>query len=88
MSYIKRIVCLADSRKMSGRCIAGLEINNDDSVGGWIRPVSIRPSEEISLLDRRFKDGSQPSLLDILEIPMLNPQPHACQTENHLIAIL
>jgi hypothetical protein len=84
MNYTKRIVCLANSRKMSGRCIAGLEIEGDN-IAGWIRPVSTRPSEEISLIDRRFQDGSQPSLLDILEIPMLEPRPHACQTENHLI---
>jgi len=84
MNYMKRIICLANSRKMSGRCVAGLEIEAD-RIGGWIRPVSGRPSEEISLADRRFKDGSDPTLLDIIEIPMLEPRPHGCQTENHLI---
>lgn len=84
MKYVKRIVCLANSRKMSGRCIAGLEIEGNQ-VGGWIRPVSNRSTEEISLFERRFEDGSEPDLLDILEIPMLEPRPHACQTENHLI---
>lgn len=84
MNYTKRIVCLANSRKMSGRCIAGLEIEGD-RIGGWIRPVSGRPSEEIALSDRRFENGSEPELLDILEIPMLEPRPHSCQIENHLI---
>jgi hypothetical protein len=84
MNYVKRIGCLANSRKMSGRCIAGLEIEGSQ-IGGWIRPVSNRSTEEISLSERRFEDGSEPDLLDILEIPMLEPRPHACQTENHLI---
>jgi hypothetical protein len=84
MNYTKRIICLATSRKMSGRCIAGLEIA-DSQVGGWIRPVSNRSSEEISLLDRRFGNGSEPEILDILEIPMIQPRPHSCQIENHLI---
>lgn len=84
MNYTKRIVCLANSRKMSGRCIAGLEIEGD-RISGWIRPVSSRPSEEIGLSDRRFENGSEPELLDILEIPMLEPRPHSCQIENHLI---
>lgn len=85
MKYTKRIVCLANSRKKGGRCVAGLEIEVSQVVGGWIRPVSNRPSEEISLSDQRFEDGSVPNLLDILEIPMLEPRPHSCQTENHLI---
>ena len=60
MNYMKRIICLANSRKMSGRCVAGFEIGAD-RIGEWIRPVSDRPSEEISLADRRFKDGSDPA---------------------------
>lgn len=85
MSYTKRFVCLANSRKLSGRCIAGRELEGDE-VGDWIRPVSARTTEEISLYDRRFEDGSQPELLDVLDVPMLQPKPHSCQTENHLIA--
>jgi hypothetical protein len=69
---------------MRERCIAGLEIEGSQ-VGGWIRPVSNRSTEAISLSERRFEDGSEPELLDILEIPMLEPRPHSCQTENHLI---
>src|SRR5215813_8866090 len=84
MPYTKRIVCLANSEKMRERCIAGLEIEGSQ-VGGWIRPVSNRSTEAISLSERRFEDGSELKLLDILEIPMLEPRPHSCQTENHLI---
>lgn len=84
MSYLKSIICLANSRKMSGRCIAGLDFNGGQ-IGGWIRPVSKRPNGEISLYDQKFADGTEPALLDILEIPMLEPRPEGCQTENHLI---
>jgi hypothetical protein len=38
---VKRIVCLANSRKMSGRCLAGRELING-LPGGWVRPVSAR----------------------------------------------
>lgn len=84
MNYSKRIVCLANSRKLSGRCIAGREISGN-AIGDWVRLVSSRVNEEISLEERRFEDGSEPALLDVLEIPMIEPRPHSCQAENHLI---
>ena len=84
MNFKKRIVCLANSRKLSGRCLAGREISGR-SLGDWIRPVSSRPNEEISLEERRFQDGSEPALRDLLEIPMIEGRPHECQVENHLI---
>ena len=92
MRYLKRIICLADSRKpiylansrkMPGRCVAGLELERGH-VSGWIRPVSSPPSGAIPD-DQNLADGSKPDLLDILEIPMLEPCPDGCQTENHLI---
>ena len=83
MRYLKRIICLANSRKMSGRCVAGLELEGGQ-ISGWIRPVSSRPNGEILLYDQNLVDGSK-DLLDILEIPMLEPCPDGCQTENHLI---
>ncbi len=78
------IICLANSRKMSGRCVAGRKIENG-KIGEWIRPVSARPTEEISEEDRRYKDGILPALLDVISIPMIGAKPHNFQTENHLI---
>ncbi len=84
MQYVKRIICLANSRKMLGRCVAGLELDGNKIIG-WIRPVSNRPDGEISFYDRALEDGSEPDLLDVLAIPMLEPCSEGCQTENHLI---
>ena len=82
--YSKTILCLANSRKTSGRCVAGREIVNN-TLGSWIRPVSARGSGELSELDRRYENGQHPQVLDIIRIPMLASKPHQFQAENHLI---
>jgi hypothetical protein len=83
-NYVKRIVCLANSRKHSGRCIAGKEVL-ENRYGTWIRPVSARPSAEVSEEERRYKNGEDPQILDVVDIPMLAPAPLLHQTENHII---
>jgi len=85
MPYRKRIVCLANSDKPGGYCVAGREYEGR-GFGGWVRPVSDRSGEEISFMEQKLADGSTPKLLDIIEIPLEEPRPRACQTENHLIA--
>jgi hypothetical protein len=84
MTYVKRIVCLANSRKISGRCIAGKEIAGK-GFGGWIRPVSSRPTGELSEYDRHYQDDVDPKLLDVIDIQMIEHTPHGFQTENHVI---
>lgn len=86
MSYfIKSIICLANSRKISGRCIAGKEIKDTKSIGSWIRPVSSRESEEISEEERRYENGQMAKILDIIEIPIKAHKPNSFQSENYLI---
>jgi len=82
--YKKTIICLANSRKLAGRCVAGKEIAGS-TIGAWIRPVSSRPTGELSERERRFLNGQDPKLLDVIAVSMVEPRPHAFQTENHLI---
>ncbi len=84
MTTTKRIVCLANSRKMHGRCIAGKELTAE-GVGGWIRPVSDREHEEVSERERQYPDGSDPRVLDLIDVPLLEPRPRGHQRENWLI---
>jgi hypothetical protein len=84
MAYLKRFVCLANSRKFSGRCVAGIEITSN-GLGDWVRPISSRPSEELAIEDRRYQNGQDVKLLDIVDVRFLQARPHACQTENHVI---
>ena len=69
---------------MSGRCIAGRELRAN-GLGEWIRPVSARENAEISEEERRFENGRDPRVLDIIRVPLIEPKPHAFHTENHLI---
>ena len=84
MGTVKRIVCLANSRKLNGRCVAGMEFTKD-STGAWIRPVSDREHGEVSEYERQYQDGSDPRVLDIVDVPLLNPLPKGCQQENWLL---
>jgi putative nucleic acid modification protein with dual OB domain len=84
MAYRKTMVCLANSRKLQGRCIAGREYVRGE-LGDWIRPVSDRPTEEISERERLYEGDMEPAVLDIIAIDMVVPRPHVHQQENHVI---
>ena len=75
-----KIICLANSYKHNGRCIAGI-----DGAGRWVRPVS---SSQKRAIDKqtRIIDGSEPRILDVLEIPLHAHGPvDGCQPENKLL---
>ena len=82
---VKRIVCLANSRKNAGRCVAGKEMSKDGKPGQWIRPVSNRENEAVSEGERSYADGTDPEVLDIIEVPLIIPKPKAYQQENWLL---
>ncbi|HET6401946.1 MAG TPA: hypothetical protein VFH95_11175 [Candidatus Kapabacteria bacterium] len=81
----KRMVCLANSRKMGERCVAGIELVDGKPVA-WIRPVSKRPHEELAPRERQYANGNEPRLLDIIEVPVQEHRPKQYQSENWLIA--
>jgi len=82
--YVKKIVCLANSMKKGGNCIAGREVL-ENGYGGWIRPVSARPSAELSFAEYKYETGGYCQLLDIADIPLSRAEPRGHQTENHVI---
>ncbi|MFJ8188879.1 dual OB domain-containing protein [Streptomyces sp. NPDC096094] len=82
MALIKTLVCLANSRKLSGRCVAGMV---DDDSKEWVRPVSARLNREVSAHERQYEDGTDPNVLDIVSVPLLRPQEHNFQSENWLL---
>lgn len=84
MPIMKRIVCLANSRKLHGRCVAGIEIV-EGKPAGWVRPVSSRDHEEVSEHERQYEDGSDPRVLDIIDLPLIDPRPKGYQQENWLL---
>jgi hypothetical protein len=84
MATTKRIVCLANSRKLNGRCVAGREVI-DGRPGDWVRPVSDREHQEVSEYERQYEDGSDPSVLDVIDIPLRGPVPGTYQQENWLL---
>jgi len=83
----KAIVCLANSRKHSGRCVAGKEWT-DGIPGRWIRPVSDRETGELSPDRVRMDNGRTAALLDVIAVPLEKGCGEGYQRENHLAGAL
>ena len=77
----KTILVLANSRKLSGRCIAGVELDEDWRPLGWVRPVSGREHGEVSEYERQYSDGSHPDVLDVAQVPLVKHVPETYQSE-------
>lgn len=77
------MVCLANSRKRGGRCIAGLTCKGADD-WAWIRPVSSHGTGELNS-ERFYEDGSEPQLLDLIDLSLLRPKPLGCHAEDILM---
>ena len=61
-----RIVCLANSMRPDGRCVAGIDIETKK----WIRPVS-KPSGGVPVR-KVFINGKELAILDVVDIPFAN----------------
>jgi len=80
--FSKEIICLANSKKLNGRCVAGKELN----MNKWIRPVSNTPTGELSLEQISYPNGYLPEVLDVIKIYFEKEVPKIYQPENILIA--
>jgi hypothetical protein len=74
-------LCLANSRKLQGRCVAGLRLDG----GGWIRPVSGSLEGTLYSADYTHDRGAECALLDVLRVPVTEPRPDPHQPENWVI---
>lgn len=48
--------------------------------------MSSREHEEVSEYERQYQDGSDPRVLDVMDVPLLDPRPQGYQHENWLLA--
>src|SRR5258708_2932558 len=76
------ILCLANSNKEGGRCIAGLRTDG----GGWVRPVAPdTPQGQLYFRHYKLDDGSEPGVLDVIGVDLAAPRPEPGQPENWVI---
>lgn len=71
-------ICLANSRKLNGRCVAGLRTDG----GGWIRPVSLESSGTLGPQHYTLDNGNEAALLDVIKVAVSSPCPQLHQPEN------
>ena len=83
--FVQTIVCFANSRKNSNRCVAGKTWSRAGR-GDWIRPVCRGESRAIRPALLTYPDGAQPTPLDIVQIPVDAALPEGHQRENVLLS--
>ena len=90
------LVILTNSQKNLGYCVAGKEVfkrkdwqgvEGDWEADRWIRLVTSDQKSKGAVFypQLRYADGKYVELLDIVKVPILEPQPTKVQPENHLI---
>ena len=47
--------------------------------------MSDRENQEVSEYERQYRDGSDPKLLDVIDVPLLEHRPNDHQQENWLL---
>lgn len=80
MNHVE-IICLANSHKHRGRCIAGLKVDGT----GWIRPVGMLQDGTLYPPDYILDDGSEASVLDVIRVGVHSHRPAPHQPENWVI---
>ena len=72
------VICLANSHKHGGRCVAGLRLDG----GGWVRPVSTEPEGVLQAWHYTLAGGGEAALLDVLRMRLTAPRPDPHHPEN------
>ncbi len=75
------MICLANSRKLQGRCVAGLRTDGE----GWIRPVAMAPMGTLHPGHYMLQNVTQPLLMDVIRVSCSHRQAEPHQPENWLI---
>ncbi len=75
------IICLANSFKHGGRCLAGFKTDGS----GWIRPVSNKPEGTLFTEHCTLNNQQIPRLFDIIRINYIKSIPEPHHPENWLI---
>jgi hypothetical protein len=76
----ERLLVLASSKKLAGRCLAGISLET----GKWVRPVSSPKGDALAISDCEI-EGRYPRLLEIVRLETLAACPLPHQPENVLI---
>jgi len=75
------LICLANSRKMGARCVAGIR----PDTGEWIRPVSSVASGKLEITQIRLSNNADPRCFDLIHVGLSQASPTRMQPENWLI---
>jgi len=76
------MICLANSYKLGGRCVAGLRVDGK----GWIRPVSETASGTLNAKQYTCEGGVVAQPMDLIEIDVGDGRPLKYQRENVALA--
>ncbi len=75
------LICLANSRKLSARCVAGIRTDTAE----WVRPISDLQHGELTFNHRRLSNNGEPENFDVIRIGFSRHSPANSQPENWLI---
>ena len=65
------VLCLANSKKLNDRCVAGIDVRTGD----WVRPVSRSGDHGAVPFRERQIDRSEPQPLDLIEMDLAHEGP-------------
>ena len=65
------VLCLANSKKLTERCVAGIDVRTSE----WVRPVSRTGNQGAVPFRERQIDRAEPQLLDLIEMDLAYEGP-------------